>query len=312
MSPDVLLIPAAGGKAERLRIGDQEIWDAAFSDDGRWLAFNPSPFVDGGGFRIRNLEDPRTIVVSGQPPEDRFESYDLAWAPDEKSLAFVNGDAVFVISIDGTRFRKVGRGSTPTWTPDGEQIVFSSGDNTGRNFGIAVARADGRGLRMLGYGRYPRVSPSGEEIAYSTATGVFVRPFAGGEARLVVPNGFGPVWSPDGKFLAFTRYIECGHAALRRTLRVVLRGCIAVVFALVGAFFIGAVLSADPCDKADAAARAFIIVGLVFVGGAAFSAARTFTQRAWIVWTCALVTPVALGLGLAVVEAWRWAGACSN
>ena len=36
---------------------------------------------------------------------------------------------------------------------------------------------------------------------------------AGGTRRLVASPGFGPVWSPDGKFLAFMRYTECGEGA---------------------------------------------------------------------------------------------------
>ena len=213
-APEVLLVPAAGGEPERLEIDDEEFWDVAFSDDGQWVAFNPSPFVDEGGFRIRNLEDGETSVIAGQPPEDRFESYDLAWAPDGRSLAFVNGAGVYVIRIDGTGLRRLGNGSSPTWTPDSEHIVFASGDNRRNVLEIAVIGVDGAGLRTLGHGNYPDVSPSGDEVAYSTPTGVFVQPFAGGGPRLVVPNAFGPVWSPDGAFLAFTRYTSCpteGH-----------------------------------------------------------------------------------------------------
>ncbi len=43
-------------------------------------------------------------------------SGDLAWAHGGKSLAFVNGDRVFTISIDGRDFRELARGSFPTWT----------------------------------------------------------------------------------------------------------------------------------------------------------------------------------------------------
>lgn len=125
----------------------------------------------------------------------------------------MNGDRVFTIAIDGSDLRKLGRGSFPTWAPDSEHVVFASGVYRGPELDIAVIRADGTGVRLLGRGLYPDVSPSGDEVAYSTSTGIFVTPFEGGEPRLVVPNGFGPVWSPDGKFLAFTRYTECGHAA---------------------------------------------------------------------------------------------------
>jgi len=212
-SPDVLLVPAFGGKPERLRIDDKEFWDAAFSDDGRWVAFNPSPYVDDDGFRIRDLEGGQTRIVPGQPPQDDYLSYGLAWAPDGKSLAFVNGADVYVVSIDGTGLRAVGRGDSPSWALDGTHIVFSSGDNRGYNNDLSLVKADGTALRVLGRGQHPDVSPSGDVVAYSTRRGIFVRNLAEGESRLVVPNGFDPVWSPDGKFLAFTRYTECGHAA---------------------------------------------------------------------------------------------------
>jgi Tol biopolymer transport system component len=208
-SPDVLLVPAAGGKPERFRIADREFWDLAFSDDGSRVAFNPAHGLDAGGITVMTLKDGRTTVIPNQPPQDRFFSYDIAWAPDEQSFAFVNGDGVFAISIDGSDLRKLGRGSSPNWTPNGEHVVFASGDNRGDDFDIVVVRADGTDPQTLGRGTYPDVSPSGDEVAYSTPTGILVQPLMGGTPRLVVPNGFGPVWSPDGQFLAFTRYTSC-------------------------------------------------------------------------------------------------------
>jgi Tol biopolymer transport system component len=156
----------------------------------------------------------RRTVLPDQLPQERFASYDIAWAPDERSLAFVNGDGVFAVSVDGSDLRKLGSGSSPTWTQDGKHIVFASGDNRGDDFDIVVVRADGTDSQTLGRGSNPDVSPSGDEVAYSTPTGVFVQALMGGTPRLVVANGFGPVWSPDGQFLAFTRYTSCprdGH-----------------------------------------------------------------------------------------------------
>jgi len=212
-SPEMLLVPAAGGRPERFGIGEREFWDLAFAPDGNRVAFIPARGIESDGITIMNLKEGQTTVIPNQPPQDQFGSYDMAWAPDGKSLAFVNGADVYVVSIDGTGLRRVGRGDSPSWALDGTRIVFSSGDNRGDNLDLAVVRADGTGLRVLGRGQHPDVSPSGEMVAYSTRTGIFVRALAGGESRLVVPNGFDPVWSPDGKFLAFTRYTECGHAA---------------------------------------------------------------------------------------------------
>ena len=210
---EVGLIPAAGGKVQRLTIVDDEFWDVAFSADGSQVAFNPAPGSDPRGITVMTLKDRRTTVVPNQPSQDRFGSYDLAWAPDARSLAFVNGDRIFTISIDGSDLREVARGVFPTWTTDGEHIVFASGLYRGPDLDVAVIRVDGTGLRFLGRGLYPDVSPSGDEVAYSTPVGVFVQPLDGGARRLVVRDGFGPVWSPDGRFLAFTRYTDCsgGH-----------------------------------------------------------------------------------------------------
>ena len=206
---EVGLIPAAGGKVQRLWIVDYVFNDVAFSADANKVAFN----AIHGGIRVMRLEDGYTTLVPNQPSQDGFISGDIAWAPDGRSLAFVNGDRIFTISIDGSDLREVARGVFPTWTPDGEHIVFASGLYRGPDLDIAVIQVDGTGLRFLGRGLYPDVSPSGDEVAYSTPVGVFVQPLDGGARRLVVRDGFGPVWSPDGRFLAFTRYTDCsgGH-----------------------------------------------------------------------------------------------------
>ena len=205
--PPVLLVPAAGGKAQPLRI--DAFSDVAFSPDERRVAFTSDP----DGITIMTLKDGRTTVVPNQP-QTNFLSGDLAWAPDGRSLAFVNGETIFTISIDGSGLREVTEGAFPSWTHDGEHIVFVSGWNGNTEVGdIGVIAVDGTGLRFLGRGLNPAVSPSGDEVAYYSPPGVFVRPLAGGAPRLVVPNGFAPVWSPDGRFLAFTRYTVCGHAA---------------------------------------------------------------------------------------------------
>ena len=92
---------------------------------------------------------------------------------------------------------------------------------------------------------------------------------------------------------------------------IVLRGCLTVFCALAAVFFLGALLSAEPCDT-DAAAGPFLVLGLLFAGGAAFSAARALTNRAWIVWTSAVAVPLAVGVGVYVLLLWRWVGACAN
>jgi Tol biopolymer transport system component len=212
-SPDVVLIPPTGGKTERLGLGVGEFWQAAFSTDGNRVAYNPVRGIAAGGLTVRTLGGGSPVRIPNQPPQREFASWDFAWAPDGRKLAFVHGANVFVIGTDGQDLRDLGIGSSPSWTPDSRHVVFAHGDNRDSDLKIAVIRADGTEFRLLGRGMYPDVSPSGEDVAYSNASGVFVRALGGGAARLAVPNGFGPVWSPDGRYLAFARYTECGHAA---------------------------------------------------------------------------------------------------
>jgi len=92
-----------------------------------------------------------------------------------------------------------------------------------------------------------------------------------------------------------------------------------VLFAFLAVFCIGAVLSADPCDRGDAAgifgdaAGIFLLLtGLVFAGGAAFGVARAMTERVWVPWTAAVCAPLTLGVGSYVVLLVRWGVACSR
>jgi len=203
----VILDPAAGGKAQPFAIDDA--FEVAFTPDASRVAFSSER-----GIALMTVRDGRATLIPNQPPQDRFLSGDISWAPDGRSLAFANDETIFTISIDGSDLRDVTRGSQPSWAPDGEHIVFVSDWDVNTGVGdIAVVRVDGTGRRVLGRGDSPAVSPTGDTIAYSTSDGVFVQPLDGGARRLVVRDGFGPVWSPDGSFLAFTRHTSCGHAA---------------------------------------------------------------------------------------------------
>jgi Tol biopolymer transport system component len=82
--------------------------------------------------------------------------------------------------------------------------------------------ADGGGRKLLTRGDYADVSPDGLTLAYSGPGGtqpagneraVYLMPRDGGERRRVTGNGYPPIWSPEGDYLAFTRITTCGHDA---------------------------------------------------------------------------------------------------
>ncbi len=101
-------------------------------------------------------------------------------------------------------------------TPDGKRLLLCSRGE------LFTAPTKGEGLvRQLTYTsgireKFPHVSPDGKFIAaFSDATGeekLYLYPADGGEAKLLGTDSrgwhFGPIWSPDGKTIAFSNE-EC-------------------------------------------------------------------------------------------------------
>jgi TolB protein len=155
----------------------------------------------------------RENLTSG-PDDDLYP----AWSPGGRLLAFVRGEAVYVIRSDGGGLRRVTAGASPAWSPDGRRLVFSR--PTGLTSDLYTVGVDGRGLRRLtrtpaSAESDPEWSPNGRLIAYTRAfrrptgagTHVYViRPSGGGVRR--VTSGGTPTWSPDSRQLAFIRTDE--------------------------------------------------------------------------------------------------------
>jgi Tol biopolymer transport system component len=97
-------------------------------------------------------------------------------------------------------------GWAPTWSPDGTNIAYNSGDN------ILIVPLHGGTATSSGpatKGDSPDWSPDGRQIAFSRNHGIYVLTLSTGEvSRLPTPrairNLFEPVWSPDGTRIAFT------------------------------------------------------------------------------------------------------------
>ncbi|HYI97477.1 MAG TPA: winged helix-turn-helix domain-containing protein [Bryobacteraceae bacterium] len=95
-----------------------------------------------------------------------------------------------------------------TFSPDGQTLAFSS-NRTGRfEIYIRPLRANAREVRITSDGKQnmePVWSPDGRSIAfYSVArNGICILPSVGGEIRQLTNFGSSPAWSPDSKKIVF-------------------------------------------------------------------------------------------------------------
>ncbi|MEO8227766.1 MAG: hypothetical protein ABI637_10050 [Gemmatimonadota bacterium] len=162
--------------------------------------------------------NPRTVTVAASSATS--VAFEIACVVPAQ-VAFVDAvqSAIYVIKIDGTGLTRLtppgADGMHPSWSPDGQRLVFSSSRDGGSN--IYAMNADGTNPIRLTYAinrhSQPAWSPDGARIAFVSTRD--------GNAEIYVMNADGsapvritsdpaydanPAWSPDGSRIAFASY----------------------------------------------------------------------------------------------------------
>ena len=210
----------------------------ALTPDGREMAF----FGDQGGFFIDLfLADAETGRVKRRLVKStlnknyeslRFINSAGTFSPDGRyfALAAKRRDRDDLVILDVKRHREDRRIKialnglqTPSWSPDGRQLVFTGFD--GGLSDLYIINRDGTGLRRLTTDKYadlhPAWSPDGKTIAFVTDRGsntdfdhlkfgnlrVALYHLDAGTIELLghmdEGKNINPVWAPDGQSLAF-------------------------------------------------------------------------------------------------------------
>jgi serine/threonine protein kinase len=104
--------------------------------------------------------------------------------------------------------RDEGISESSALSPDGRLLAYSSDRGGGNNLDIWVQQvAGGDAIRLTRHPAAdirPHFSPDGSQIVFQrVGDGLYVIPSLSGNERLLVKGGLWPVWSPDGKFIAY-------------------------------------------------------------------------------------------------------------
>ena len=119
------------------------------------------------------------------------------WSPDSESIVFVSNRSgqsnIYKMDINGEAVQQLTNeaSSSPSWSSNGEWIVFSSRRDGGIFSSVYVMTADGRRPRKLAQGRNPVWSPDGKKIAYIlhiAGSGVYVMSAEGQNSSRVTPE----------------------------------------------------------------------------------------------------------------------------
>lgn len=214
-----------GALKEPLIEGPTQDGNPVWRPDGSVLVFS----------RERDDQTDILAVVEGRVvPLTRtphVSEWPTAWAPDGNRLLFMRGDGadtrkprdLFILDIAGgtkQRLTSTGTAGLGEWSPTGDLIAYSDKDEV-YGYDIFTVRPDGTGTAQLPAAPAdevsPDFSPDGRRIVYARARNSGLSPnelwmmdVDGSHQKRLHAAGkydvlLSPAWSPDGRWIAFTR-----------------------------------------------------------------------------------------------------------
>jgi Tol biopolymer transport system component/DNA-binding winged helix-turn-helix (wHTH) protein len=183
-----------------------------FSHDAQWMAYVEYP----KGVLVRSRLDGSERRQLTFPP---MRVYNPQWSPDGARLAFQAsekpgaGAKIYLVSRDGgapvlAAPEKRDRQEYPSWSAQGNSILFTSYDETGSNPALWMLDLNSRDVSMLpgtiGLW-YGQLSPDGRQVVALAGEKrkLTLYDMLSHNTRVLTGNADYPRWSPDGKYVFF-------------------------------------------------------------------------------------------------------------
>ena len=182
--------PIAPTAMRQITFGKQTIESLGASPDGRWLAYDSN---------LNGNADIYKLPLSGGEPQqltrDPADDFAPHWSPDGTEIAFHsfrNGNRdIFVVSADGSRTEAVvvkpNQKLVPRWSPDGRSLTYYAYPDS---VFVVSRTATGWGEpKFLANGVGPMFSPDGKRIAFQVENGLTVMPIKSGAQIRIATTG---------------------------------------------------------------------------------------------------------------------------
>jgi DNA-binding winged helix-turn-helix (wHTH) protein/Tol biopolymer transport system component len=185
----------------------------AFSHDGQWIAYVEFP----GGVLVRSRVDGSERRQLTFPP---MRALNPQWSPDDAQIAFhasaqtgVN-DKIYLVSRDGglptsatpiTRDRQ----THPSWSADGNSLMFSSADEDGSNPGLRILDLHTKHVALLPGSaglQWGQFSPDGRYAVAieDTTSRLKLYDITSHLSQTLAEQADYPHWSADGQYVYFS------------------------------------------------------------------------------------------------------------
>ncbi|GEM_PF-2998120 len=241
-------IDLEGTKLSPLTVsGGGKVTNACSSRDGTKLAAIVEERTESGlGVIDRSLQQVKWLARGKMFGGGGTNYAPRSWSPDGKQIAAdatnnVGRDKHIAIfdALSGSERRLVD-GAAPSWSPDGQRIVFAGGEGDPDNLYLIspngknlqrITNLTPPGVQMI-WGSYPCWSPDGKQIVFRRGQYIWVANLDGtrqspiaistdhsrvtNTGTRVGPCEWTPLWKPDGG-IAFTPYKEAKWESLGAT-----------------------------------------------------------------------------------------------